>query len=93
MPTRSLEKFGSVVAPLVVGGDGPLAELPRGPAVGKPLDHGVELARLEVLDAQRLAAPGAPEIEVAEPEARVARQQRVRRLAPRRGADLDPLRP
>ncbi len=66
-----------------------LAELPRGAAVGKPLEVAVELARLEFANAQRAAAPGAPEIEVAELEARVTGEQHVRGGAPRRRADLD----
>ena len=45
--------------------------------------------RAQLADVQRLAAVGAPEVDVAELQAGVARQQHVRRLAPRRRADLD----
>jgi hypothetical protein len=66
-----------------------LAELPRRTAVGAPLEVGVEQRRLEVADVQRRAVPGAPEVAVAELELRIAREDRVRRRAPRRRADLD----
>ena len=55
----------------------------------QPLEVAVELARLERTHAQRPAAPGAPEVEVAELQARVVGEQHVRLLAPGGRTELD----
>ncbi len=66
-----------------------LAKLPRGAAVGAALEVGVERRCLQAGDVQGRAMPGTPEVAVAELQVRVAGEQRVRRRAPRRRADLD----
>jgi hypothetical protein len=66
-----------------------LAELPRGAAVGLSLEDAVELGGLQRPDVQGPAAPGAPEVQVAERQTSVAGDERVRRLAPGRRTDLD----
>ena len=72
---------------------GPGAELPRGTAIGQPLDLPIELRRAQFANAQRRTAARLPQVGVAQLQAHVAGEQHVRRLAPRRCADLDTRRP
>ena len=74
--------FGRVVSLL-------RAELPRGATVGPSLEDAVELGSFERPDVQRAAAPGTPEVEVAQRQPPVAGDEGVRRIAPGRRTDLE----